>query len=183
MGDEKGWVVKKAPCSIKPSTSRPPAADDKQPHRRNDGQADGAERRGPPGPRCETQRPVSTTGDRIPWPASLKLASGAPPSDVATPMVGDGVCGSGTAVWSFRRRTSRPRTAVRRSRRCSPRSMRLPVAELTARCDFAAIGGVLARPADGPAFWVVVQPERAAEVVALLSFFSPNAELTAGVGF
>lgn len=42
---------------------------------------------------------------------------------------------------------------------------------------------VIAHPADGPAFWVVVQPERAAEVVALLSFFSPNAELTAGVGF
>ena len=38
-------------------------------------------------------------------------------------------------------------------------------------------------PADGPAFWVVVQPEHALDVVTLLSFFSPNAELTAGVGF
>ena len=42
---------------------------------------------------------------------------------------------------------------------------------------------VIAHPTDGPAFWVVVQPEHAAEVVALLSFFSPNAEITAGVGF
>jgi hypothetical protein len=42
---------------------------------------------------------------------------------------------------------------------------------------------VIAHPADGPAFWVVVQPDHAGELVALLSFFSPNAELTAGVGF
>ena len=42
---------------------------------------------------------------------------------------------------------------------------------------------VIAHPADGVAFWVVVQPEHAADVVTLLSFFSPNAELTAGVGF
>jgi hypothetical protein len=42
---------------------------------------------------------------------------------------------------------------------------------------------IIAHPADGPAFWVVVQPEHAADVVTLLSFFSPNAELTAGVGF
>jgi hypothetical protein len=42
---------------------------------------------------------------------------------------------------------------------------------------------VIAHPTDGPAFWVVVQPENAGEVVALLSFFSPNAEVTAGVGF
>jgi len=42
---------------------------------------------------------------------------------------------------------------------------------------------VIAHPAGGLAFWVVVQPEHAAEVVTLLSFFSPDAELTAGVGF
>jgi hypothetical protein len=42
---------------------------------------------------------------------------------------------------------------------------------------------VIAHPADGPAFWVVVEPKNAAEVVALLSFFSPNAELTSGLGF
>jgi hypothetical protein len=42
---------------------------------------------------------------------------------------------------------------------------------------------IIAHPADGPAFWVVVQPEHAAEVVTLFSFFSPNAEITAGVGF
>jgi hypothetical protein len=42
---------------------------------------------------------------------------------------------------------------------------------------------IIAHPADGPAFWVVVQPEHAADVVTLLSFFSPNAEITAGVGF
>ena len=42
---------------------------------------------------------------------------------------------------------------------------------------------IIAHPADGPAFWVVVQPENADEVVSILSFFSPNAEITAGVGF
>jgi hypothetical protein len=42
---------------------------------------------------------------------------------------------------------------------------------------------VIAHPTVGPAFWVVVQPENAGEVVALLSFFSPNAEITAGIGF
>jgi hypothetical protein len=42
---------------------------------------------------------------------------------------------------------------------------------------------VIAHPTDGPAFWVVVQPEHAADVVTLFSFFSPNAEITAGVGF
>ena len=42
---------------------------------------------------------------------------------------------------------------------------------------------VIAHPVDGPAFWVVVRPERAAEVVAILSLFSPDAEITAGVGF
>jgi hypothetical protein len=42
---------------------------------------------------------------------------------------------------------------------------------------------IIAHPTDGPAFWVVVQPEHAADVVAILSFFSPNAEITAGVGF
>lgn len=42
---------------------------------------------------------------------------------------------------------------------------------------------VIAHPSDGPAFWVVVQPEHVADVVTLLSFFSPNAELTAGIGF
>ena len=42
---------------------------------------------------------------------------------------------------------------------------------------------VIAHPVDGPAFWVVVRPEHAADVVTLFSFFSPNAELTAGAGF
>jgi hypothetical protein len=42
---------------------------------------------------------------------------------------------------------------------------------------------IIAHPTDGPAFWVVVQPEHAADVVTLLSFFSPNAEITAGIGF
>jgi hypothetical protein len=42
---------------------------------------------------------------------------------------------------------------------------------------------VIAHPSEGPAFWVVVKPEQAGEVVALLSFFSPHAEITAGIGF
>ncbi len=42
---------------------------------------------------------------------------------------------------------------------------------------------VIAHPVEGPAFWVVVEQKNAAELVALFSYFSPKAEITAGVGF
>jgi hypothetical protein len=123
---------------------------------------------------CRTASPFTNVAI-----AHLALEDGILTFDAERNVVSAGVSGGfvSTAISTVKERESVDLRKLKRIQRIEPKdrghSNCLPL-------DWSV---VIAHPADGPAFWVVVQPEHAADVVTLLSFFSPNAELTAGVGF
>jgi hypothetical protein len=125
-----------------------------------------------PGGLCRTASPFTNVAI-----AHLALEDGIFTFDAERNVVSGGA-GVGTIVMStVKERESVDLRKLRRIQRIEPkdrgRSNCLPL-------NWSVI---IVHPTDGPAFWVVVQPEHAAEVVTLFSFFSPNAEITAGVGF
>jgi hypothetical protein len=123
---------------------------------------------------CRTASPYTNVAM-----AHLGLEDGILSFDAERNVAAAGVSGGvvSTGISTVKERESVDLRKLKRIQRIEPkdrgRSNCLPL-------DWSVI---IAHPADGPAFWVVVQPEHAADVVTLLSFFSPNAELTAGVGF
>lgn len=123
---------------------------------------------------CRTASPFTTAAT-----AHLGLEDGVLSFDADRSVASASVSGGflSTTLSTVKERESVDLRKLKRIQRIDPkdrgRSNCLPL-------DWSVI---IAHPSDGPAFWVVVQPEHAANVVTLFSFFSPNAEITAGVGF
>jgi hypothetical protein len=125
-----------------------------------------------PGGICRTASPFTTAAI-----AHLGLENGILSFDANRSVFSGGASPGSVVMSTVKERESVDLRKLKRIQRIEPkdrgRSNCLPL-------DWSVI---IAHPSDGPAFWVVVQPEHAADVVTLFSFFSPNAELTAGVGF
>jgi hypothetical protein len=125
-----------------------------------------------PGGLCRTASPFTS-----PAIAHLGLESGILSFDAERSVAAGGASVGTVYLSTVKERESVDLRKLKRIQRIEPKdrgsSHCLPL-------DWSVI---IAHPSDGPAFWVVVEPEHAADVVTLFSFFSPNAEITAGVGF
>ena len=123
---------------------------------------------------CRTGSPFTNTAI-----AHLEFAHGILSFDAQRDVASAGVSGGylSTSVTLVKERESVNLRKLKRIQRIEPKDRG------RSNCRPLDWSVVIAHPADGPAFWVVVEQKNAAEVVALLSYFSPDAEITAGVGF